>query len=224
MYIYVYMYICNCLATQSSQLGFDHFCWVGGVRQKKNCRIRYVFHEMFLHIPSGKHLQFAIENGVEIVDDYPVEKWWIFPYKSFSHGFPMVFPWFSHRWNDRLSLRFNEPLGSPGRRGEGRHRDLRAKNHRSYERKVRHQKWKKGIIYQLDPKKKKQVPPGKGRHFGDGHRICGWLNIVLIYLCIYLYLYIYIYNYIYKIIHIYIYIYISMYIWYMDVNLTIVNF
>ena len=79
----------------------------------------------------------------------------VFPYKSpFSHGFPMVFPWFSHRWNDRLSLRFNEPLGSPGRRGEGRHRDLRAKNHRSYEKKVRHQKWKKGIIYQLDPKKK----------------------------------------------------------------------
>ena len=60
--------------------------------KKKNCRIRYVFHEMFLHIPSGKHLQFAIENGVEIVDDYPVEKWWIFPYKSFSHGFPS----FSH--------------------------------------------------------------------------------------------------------------------------------
>jgi hypothetical protein len=31
-------------------------------------------------IPSGKHSQFALENSlVEIVDNYPAIKWWIFP-------------------------------------------------------------------------------------------------------------------------------------------------
>ena len=158
-----------------------------------------MFHEMFLHIPSGKHLQFAIENGVEIVDDYPVEKWWIFPYKSF----PMVFPWFSHRWNDRLSLRFNEPLGSPGRRGEGRHRDLRAKNHRSYERKVRHQKWKKGIIYQLDPKKKPSPSWKRSSFWGWSQNM--WLIKYSSYLFMYLFISIYIITYIRLYIYIYIY-------------------
>ena len=34
---------------------------------------------------------------------FPLKSWWIFPYKSpFSHGFPMVFPWFSIATNAAL--------------------------------------------------------------------------------------------------------------------------
>ena len=54
-------------------------------------------------LPSGKRLQFAIENGpFEIVDDYPLIAWWfsiVFGMftRGYNHHFPMVFLWFSHK-------------------------------------------------------------------------------------------------------------------------------
>ena len=184
---------------------------------KKNCRIRYVFHEMFLHIPSGKHLQFAIENGVEIVDDYPVEKWWIFPYKSFSHGFPMVFPSLERPAlaSVQRTTGLSRPArrrSSPGSQGE-KPPELRKKSETPKMEKRNH--------LPARPEEKKTNPSWKRSSFWGWSQNM-WLIKYSSYLFMYLFISIYIYNYIYKIIHIYIYI--SMYIWYMDVNLTIVNF
>ena len=78
-------------------------------------------------VPSGTNI--AIEN-CHRNSGFAHWKWWIFPYKSpFSHGFPMVFPWFTRGEYIQCALRSpgdvrgTFPAGGPwevgGRLGAG---------------------------------------------------------------------------------------------------------
>ena len=86
----------------------------------------------------------------------------------------MVFPWFSHGFTTgQLADRFNEPLGSPGRRGEGRHRDLRAV-------------FTKNGTHGMRKKKR--------YHYTSIYIMCIYIYMLYIYIyMLYMYMYIYIY-------------------------------
>ena len=101
----------------------------------------------------------------------------VFPYKSpfshgfpwFSHGFPMVFPSLERPAlaSVQRTTGLSRPArrrSSPGSQGE-KPPELRKKSETPKMEKRNH-------LPARPEEKKPQVPPGKGRHFGDGHRIC----------------------------------------------------